>query len=81
MRWWDEKAGRIQQGVRMDESKISFQHTEEEARSAAVRTREDVILLVSHLSSANSILASIRFLLFVLTLVVIAIGAKVAHYW
>jgi hypothetical protein len=36
---------------------------------------------VMYLSSANRLLASIRFMLIVLTLVVIVIGLKVAHYW
>jgi hypothetical protein len=38
-------------------------------------------MVVSYLSSANHLLASIRFTLIVLTLVVIVIGLKVAHYW
>ncbi len=67
--------------MRSDELRDSRQFSEEEARRAVVCTREDVVLLVSYLSSANSILAGIRFMLFVLTVVVIAIGLKVAHYW
>ena len=81
MGWWDEKAARIQQQVKADESEPQG-YTEEEARQAAVHARQDLVLVVSHLSSANRLLASIRFTLIVLTLVVIvAFALKVAHYW
>lgn len=81
MNWWDERARRLQQRTRLDELKISQEYTEDEARRAGVHTREDLILVVSYLSSANQLLASIRFILIVLILAVTVIGLKVAHYW
>jgi len=84
MNWWDKKAANLQRGVIHGETEASGlrDYTEEQARQAAVHARQDIILVVSHLSSANRLLASIRFTLIVLTLVVIvAIALKVAHYW
>jgi hypothetical protein len=81
MSWWDEKAADLQRSVRKGELEPQ-DYTEEQARQAAVHAREDLVLVSSLLSSANHLLASIRFTLIVLTLVVIvAIALKVAHYW
>lgn len=75
--WWDKQALSIQQTVR--EARLQGPHyddqeeyTEEKARQATVHT---------YLSSANRLLASIRFRLFVLimlTIVLIVIGLKMA---
>jgi K+-sensing histidine kinase KdpD len=86
--WWDEKAADVQQGVRSDESQLDQQYTEEEARRATVHAREDIVMIVSHLSSANRLLssanrllASIRLMLIALIIVVVVIGLKLTHYW
>jgi hypothetical protein len=82
LNWWDEQALRLQQSVSDSESERHDEYTEEEARQAAVRTRLDMVMVVSYLASANRFLASIRFTLIVLTLVVIvAFALKMARYW
>jgi hypothetical protein len=69
--------------VRHDEAGLHSHHTftEEEVQRATVHSREDLVLIVSYLSSANRQLATIRWLLIVLTIVVVAIGLKVTGYW
>jgi hypothetical protein len=80
--WWDEKAKHLRQGVRHDEAGLDSSHvfTEDEVRKATVHSREDMVLIVSYLSSANRQLAIIRWVLIVLTIVVIMIGLKVTGY-
>ena len=70
MTWWDEKALHLQLGVRGDESEPQ-QYSEEQVRQATVHARQDIVLVVSYLSSATNLLADIRFALIVLNLVVI----------
>jgi hypothetical protein len=86
MRWWNERAAELQRGVKSEErSQLETgigSYTDEEARQAVVHARQDIVMVYSLLSSANQLLASIRFTLIVLTLIVIAvIVLKVAHYW
>lgn len=79
MTWWDEKAARIQQGVRGDEIDLDQEYSENQARRAAVHAREDIVLLVVHLSTVTGFLASIRRWLIASTAIVAAIGIKL--YW
>jgi hypothetical protein len=81
--WWDDKAKHLRQGVHHDESALDPRHvfTEDEARRAMVHSREDMVLIVSYLSSANRQLAHVRWTLIVLIIVVVAIGLKVTGHW
>lgn len=76
--WWDEKATRLQRGVRKDEFG-NKDHSEEEVRRAAVCAREDIVLLVSYLSTAIYFLSSIRRWLIALTIVAIIICFRLNH--
>ena len=79
MGWWDDKAADLQSGVRYDESKAAHEFSDSEARRAAVRAREDLILAVSHLSTANRFLSSIRRWLIALTIIAAAICVRL--FW
>ena len=81
MSWWDQKAASLQQGVRHDELRHGHEYGDSEVKRATVHAREDIVLIVSRLSSVNQQLASIRYTLILFVLAVIAIGLKVAHYW
>jgi hypothetical protein len=50
--WYDRKAARLQSSVRSDPPPMA-NYTDEQTRQAVVHTREDVVLLVSYLSSLN----------------------------
>jgi hypothetical protein len=77
--WWDEKAARVQQGVRGDEIDLGRDYSENEARRAAVCAREDMVMVVVHLSTVNHFLSGIRRWLIALTVVAIAICIRL--YW
>jgi hypothetical protein len=75
MAWWMQRAARLQEGVRNDERcDAAFSvYGEEEVARATVHTRQDLVLIVSYLSSANEQLATIRWLLMGLVVLVAAI--------
>ena len=68
MKWWDKKAGDLQLKGRHDEFEKTDVYDDDEIRRAIKFTREDVIMLVSFLSSANEQLHSIRRYLFCITI-------------
>jgi hypothetical protein len=74
---WDERAARLQERGRETEADRFGAYDDEQVRRAIVYTREDVILLVSYLSSANEKLSYIRSLLRWLIAAVLAVGAGV----
>lgn len=83
---WDDKAAKLQQSVRLDERKVPVQYGEGEVNQAVIHAREDVVLAVSHLSSANeqlakinSYLASIRWILVLIFLLLLAIAYRTVH--
>lgn len=76
--WWDEIAGHLQQAGRSSEATKGDSYSEEEARRAAVYTREDLILVVSHLSSLNRQIASIKNLLILLVFLVACLAIRFA---
>jgi hypothetical protein len=51
--WWNEHASDLLYRTKSDEYDMGSDYSEEEVRRATVHTREDMILLVSHLSSLN----------------------------
>lgn len=62
MAWWDKKADDLVYKVRSAEN--LDETFDDDVKKAIVRTREDVVLLVSFLSSANRQLSSIKWALF-----------------
>lgn len=76
MNKYDHIAGALQESVRSSEGdqvgKVYYE--DEQVRLAIVHAREDIVLLVSHLSSANNQLKTIRRLMWaaVILLCVIA---------
>ena len=76
MNWWDSKAAKIQRAVRTDENEFDSRFSDDEARRAIVHTRQDVVLLVAHLSTANLFLSRIWRWLVVLTITTIIIAVR-----
>jgi len=75
MAWWNDKAMELQRQVRAAED--SAQHyDEDEVRQATVHTRQDVVLLVSYLDSANRQLSDIKKLLLPIMLLLGVIAYK-----
>ena len=61
MKWWDSKAYALQESFRQSEYNKSDDYSDEKCRRSLVYTREDVILIVSQLSSVNANLSGIKF--------------------
>lgn len=80
MSWWDEKAVRLQSGVRWDEQHAGSVYDQDDANRAVVHSREDIVLIVSQISSANRQLASIRLTLKVIAVILVAIGVWLAYH-
>ncbi len=55
--WWEPIAAESQAAIRASEELKNEQYTEGQAHRAAVYSREDLILAVSHLSAVNVHLA------------------------
>ena len=68
--WWDVNAAQLQQEVRISEGGKRESYSEEDSRRAAVYSREDLIVLVSLLSSLNRQVSYIKLMLAVLTVVI-----------
>ena len=60
-KWWDDAAADLRDRVRkVDEEEVyKIDYSEEEVRRAIVHTRQDVVMLVSHLSSISKQLRTI----------------------
>ena len=63
MLWWDERAAQLQRMGRDGERTKTDTYSDDEVRRAIIYTREDVVLLVSYLSSANEQLVLVARLL------------------
>jgi len=65
MGWWDDRAGNLQQFVRGEEARtLGYNgYDARQVRQAVVHAREDMVLLVSHISSVNRQLRTIKWLL------------------
>jgi uncharacterized integral membrane protein len=74
--WWDQKAARLQQSVRADEREGSDDYSDGDLKRSVVHAREDIVLLVSHLSSVNRQLRAIKVTLLLLLLVLIYIAIR-----
>tara|TARA_Y100000588_G_scaffold118466_1_gene129671 strand:- start:322 stop:567 length:246 start_codon:yes stop_codon:yes gene_type:complete len=74
-KWWDEDAKKIADTVLENERDWGLDdYSKEEIQNAIIRIRADIILVVSHLSSANYQLESIRRLVFYILFVLIVIA-------
>jgi len=67
---YDDDAERLQSMTRNDEINHPQEYHPIQVRQAVVHGREDIVLLVSYLQSANKQLTSIRRLLFILILLI-----------
>jgi hypothetical protein len=76
MNWWDDKAGRLQDRVRLSELDMPVEdlYEEQAIKRAIVHTREDVVMVYSQLSSLNSQVRSAKW---ALVLIAILIGYAV----
>ena len=69
---WNDKAGRLHDKVRMDEyeafEKGLNMYEDDFVKSQIVHTRQDVVLLASHLNSLNQQLWTLRFLVLIIVI-------------
>ena len=73
---YDKKAGQLQSMTRNYERSSAQEYNPVQVRQAVVHGREDIVLLVSYLSSANEQLTSIRRLLLILVVLLMALIMK-----
>ncbi len=63
MSWWDEQAGQLQKmGIKSEFDKEEV-YSDEQVRMATVYTRQDIILIVSLLSSLNQQIRTVKYIL------------------
>jgi len=74
MSWWFEKAGRLQGLTSISEQQNETDHDTQTVYKAVVNTREDVVMLVSLLDSANAQLQSIKVALYLLVGIMASLG-------
>jgi hypothetical protein len=75
--WWDIKAAHLQRITRASEAdKDEIEFSEGQIKRSIVYAREDIILLVSHLSSINQQLRTIKITLVLLLLVFVYIAIR-----
>jgi hypothetical protein len=72
---WDRRAAALQSRVRKDEAKMGMDYADDEVRRSVVLAREDIVMMVSYLSSANASLANVRIIL----VVVVGLLAYIAY--
>jgi len=78
LRWWYTRALVLQDAVRSEEASISMDYDAEVVRRATVHGREDLVLIVSYLSSANVQLWHLKFLLFLNLIALTYVGYSVS---
>ncbi len=74
---WNDFARRLQFGVQSDEREANAEYSDDEVRRAIVHSRQDIVLLVAHLSSLNRQIETIKIAVIVLLMIAIAAGAAV----
>lgn len=79
MVWWADKAEALQDRVRNREAERGIDYADEDVRRATVHTREDIVLVVSLLSSVNRQLSTIKLLLVFLLAGVAWIAFKLSY--
>ena len=60
MNKWDARGAELQASVRAVEATRPQEYSEDEVRQAQVHGRQDLVLLVSHLSATNAQLSQIK---------------------
>lgn len=65
MSWWDRRAGRLQDSVKSAESDMPAidMYEDQAIKRAIVHSREDLVLVYSQLSSLNSQVRTVKWLL------------------
>ncbi len=76
MSYADQKATSHQSNVLSNAAIMGSRYDDDEVRNAIVRAREDMLLLVSYLSSVNSQLPTIKTALLGILIVLIYIAVK-----
>jgi len=79
--WWDQKAARLQQSVRADEREGYSDFSDSDIKRSVVHAREDIVLLVSQLSSVNRQLRAIKVTLLLLLVILIYIAIRDLLPW
>jgi hypothetical protein len=79
MFWWDEKASELQQKVRFSERDQSDLYDQDDVAKATVHMREDLVLVVSHLSSLNRQIATVKWAAVITAIVLVYIAVRLSH--
>jgi len=79
MFWWDEKASELQQKVRFSERDQSDLYDQDDVAKATVHMREDLVLVVSHLSSLNRQIATVKWAAVITAIVQVYIAVRLSH--
>lgn len=68
MSWWDDKAARLQASVRSAERDMPEidMYEDQEIKRAVLHTREDIVMVLSLLSSLNGQIRTVQWLLAVI---------------
>ncbi len=75
--WWDDRARDLQSIIREGELERRINYEDEEVSTAIVHTRQDIVLLVSNLSSISKQLRTISRFSFFILLVLILIAVNI----
>jgi len=74
--WWDAAAGNLQRVGRDSEGLKAEEFSDGDARRAAVYTREDLILVVSYLSSLNRQIALLIRIVLAIAIIAAVVAAR-----
>jgi hypothetical protein len=78
MTLWDDRAAALQQEVRSSEVESQRDYDESDVRRATVHGREDIVLIVSYLSSLNKQMGWISS---ILCFIAITLLVFIVHSW
>ena len=78
--WWDRFAGKVQKRIRDGEREDVNYYEDEEVKQSIVHTREDVVMLVCHLSSVNRQLQNITILLSVVVFLLVSVAGGLTYF-
>jgi len=70
----NKEASDLQEMTRLSEAEQPAIYDDDDVRKATVHTRQDLVLVVSHLSSIGDLLASIRVLLAVVAIAAVVVA-------
>lgn len=78
MAWWDDKAERWQRRTQQAEDAIDFEYPESSVRRATVHGRQDIVMIVSHLSALNRQIAHAKILMAIITVLLAYIAYRLS---